>query len=180
MKPTARLIAITALAAGLAAAGPAQSAPSDPPREIPASLQVQLGEILARLALLAEQPTPVGIQAGRLHALLASHMAYLEEVILPPLTLLPTLVATDVTPAMKWALPLVERAKAEQGQQAQVQMQLTDQMVELFTAARETGDTQAGKLAQDIATYQQGETEVIAPATQLVGKYLRLRFASGS
>lgn len=180
MKRTAKLLATTLLTAGLVVAGAALASPAEQPLPIPPALQVQLGDILDQLSAVADKPAPVGAQARQMRALLQAHMKYIEDVILPPLSLLPTIVATDVAPDMKWALPLVERAKAEHGRLTQAHAQLTDQLVLLFTAAQQADDAQTARLAQDIAAYLQGESDVIEPAVQLIGKYLRLRLGAGS
>lgn len=174
------LMATTLLVAGLTLASPARPSPMEHPLPIPQSLRVQHGEILEQVSAMAEKPGPVGPEARHLQTLLVAHMKYVEDVILPPLTLLPTIASSDVGPDMKWALPLVERAQAERGQQAMLQEQLTDQLVEVFGAAQSVDDTQTVKRAQDIAAWLEGEGELTQPAVQLVGKYLRLRYTSGS
>lgn len=180
MKETIRLIAATLLVGGMAMTGTAWAGSPEQAAPLPTSLHLQQVEILDQVAALAAKPAPIGPAAGQLQTMLMAHIAYLDGVILPPLTLLPTIAATDVGPEMKWALPLIERAKAEQQQRVQLDEQLTERLVVLFQAAQEANDAQAVRLAQDIAAWLEGVAEVTEPATQLVGKYLRVRFASGS
>ena len=180
MRQTTKLITATIFAGGMAMAATAWAGPPEQPAALPTSLRLQQVEILDQVAALGTKPAPVGPAARQFQTLLLAHIKYLDEVILPPLTLLPTIAAADAGPDMKWALPLVERAKAERTQRVQLDTQLTDRLVELFGAAQQADDAQAGKLAQTIAAWLQGEAEVTGPAVQLVGKYLRLRFTSGS
>lgn len=180
MRPTTRLIASAMLVTGLAIASPARPAAVEQNPPAPSSLRALQGDLLEQLAALAAQPGPTGAAAARLQPLLQAHVAYVEEVVLPPLALLPALASSDAAADMKWALPLVERARAGQAQQVQAHAQIVDRLLVLFGAAQDAGDAATVRLAQDIAAWLQVETEVTEPAAQLVGKYLRLRYASGS
>ena len=180
MRLNTTMMASTLLVAGLTLASPARPSPMEQSPPIPQSLRVQHSEILQQVAAMAEKPAPVGPAARQLQTLLQAHVKYVEDVILPPLTLLPTIASRDVGPDMKWALPLVERAKAEHEQQATLHEQLTDQLIQVFSAAQTVDDAQAAKLAQDIAAWLDGESDVTEPMVQLIGKYLRLRYTSAS
>lgn len=180
MRPTTKLLATALLAtglftAGLAATGAARSAPTVQPMPLPASLLVQQTALLERVSAMAAQPGPVGPEAARLQTLLQAHMKDLNDVVLPPLGLLATIAADDARADMKWALPLVERARAEHGQHVQMHEQITAQLLRLYNAADPADTAQAGTLARDVAAYMLGEIEVTEPTTALVGKYLRAR-----
>lgn len=180
MRVNPKLTTTTLLVAGLALVAPEWPATAEPFAPVPPSQHVQQANILDHVAALAEKPGPLGPEARHLQTLLQTYTQYQEDVLLPPLTLLPRIAANDVGPDMKWALALVERARAEQGQTAEWHEQITGQLVVLFAAAQQADDAQAVMLAQDIAAWMDNQIAVTEPAVQLLGKYLRLRYASAS
>lgn len=180
MKADKKYIATALLVATFSVASPARSSSLAQTLPVPSSLHVQQAELLSQITAVAEQSGDVGAAARPLQTLLKTHAAYLDEVLLPPLTLLPSLAADDEWPDVGWAVPLLERAKAEHAEHARAHQEITDQTVVLFSAALQAGDEKTAALAQTLAAWMQAETEVTEPATLLIDKYLRLLFASRS
>ena len=88
---------------------------------------------------------------------------------LPPLTLLPLIAKGKVTSDMKWALPLIDRAKAGQEQNLQEQQQITLQLNALAAAGEQANDAQAFKTAQTIAGDMLAEEELTQPTVAMLG-----------
>jgi len=85
-----------------------------------------------------------------------------------------------VTSDMKWALPLIDRAKAGQEQNLQEQQQITLQLNALAAAGDQANDALALKAAQTIAGDLLAEEELTQPTVAMLGDYLRAKLPVGS
>jgi len=174
------LLTTAVLLVGVAAVGLPRSEATQLPQTIPQSLRLEHQEIIRQITALAEQPAPVGPEARKLLDLVKPHLQRHEEVILPPLTLLPLIAKGKVTSDMKWALPLIDRAKAGQEQNLQEQQQITLQLNALAAAGEQANDAQAFKTAQTIAGDMLAEEELTQPTVAMLGDYLRAKLPAGS
>ena len=174
------LLTTAVLLVGVAAVGLPRSEATHPPQTIPQSLRLEHQEIIRQITALAEQPAPVGPEARRLLDLVKPHLQRNEEVMLPPLSLLPLVAKGKVTSDMKWALPLIDRAKAGQEQNLQEQQQITLQLNALAAAGDQANDAQALKAAQTLAGDMLAKEELTQPTVAMLGDYLRAKLPVGS
>ena len=79
---------------------------------------------------------------------------------------------------MTWALPMIDRVKAEQAENTKVHEQITAQLMALFAAADDANDEEAGRVAREIAGDLLHDDEVTEPTVILLGEYLRAKLAS--
>jgi hypothetical protein len=171
---------IAGLLGAIAAVSLTHSEAAQQARTIPQSARLENEAIVRQITALADQPAPVGPEARKLLALVQPHLLLREEVVLPPLTLLPLIAQGKVTSDMKWALPLIDRAKAGQQQNLRELEQITAQLNALAAAGEQANDGQAFKTAQDIAASLLADEELTQPTVVLIGDYLRARLPAGS
>ena len=173
----ARMTAFAAvsLACAVCWPGPGGTARAETGRAIPPSVRTEHEGVLRYLRNIAKRPTPEGAAAQKVIDLLVPHMAMEEEIVLPPLVLLPDLAAGKVTPDMRWAIGLADRLKAEQRHFLQIHEGLSDAFIELLGAASEADDDGTVAFTKDLAADDLGDREVTEPTTLLIGKFLRSR-----
>jgi hypothetical protein len=170
------------IAAGLfvAAAVVGNPSPSGATEQaIPMLLRLQHEDTVQQALTLVDSPAPVGPEARKLLDLVQPYLTYQEQVVLPPLTLLPAIAATgNVTPDMAWALPMITREQAERGQTAEAYERITGQLVVLFSAADQANDAPARKAAQTITANMFSERELVEPTVAVMGDYMRDKLAA--
>jgi len=79
---------------------------------------------------------------------------------------------------MKWALPMIDRVKAEQAENIKIHEEITARLIKLYSAADDAGDEQAARIAREIASDLLHDDEVTEPTVLLLGEYLRTKLAS--
>jgi hypothetical protein len=80
---------IAGLLGAIAAVSLTHSEAAQQARTIPQSARLEHEAIVRQITALADQPAPVGPEARKLLDLVKPHLQLREEVLLPPLTLLP-------------------------------------------------------------------------------------------
>jgi len=178
MSRMTRLLTTTLFVGAFAAMGLARPAVADPMVKIPQSERLEHAEVIAKLTALAQRPAPVGPAAQKALDVVKPHLEHDEDVVLPPLTLLPLIAQGKVSASMKWALPMIDRVQAEQAENTKVHEQITAQLMALFAAADDANDEEAGRVAREIAGDLLHDDEVTEPTVILLGEYLRAKLAS--
>jgi len=173
----ARMAALAAvsLACAVCWPGPDGEARAQPGVDIPLSVRTEHEGVLRYLRGIAARPTPEGAAAQKVLDLLIPHMAKEEEIILPPLVLLPALASGQVTPDMRWAIALADRLRAEQRNIRHTHEELSDVFIGLMDAADAAGDQGTVAFTKDLAADDLGDQEVTEPTALLIGKFLRSR-----
>jgi hypothetical protein len=167
------IIATLCLVTASVGASSGRLAAQTTPHLVPASIQNAQKETLEQLGLLAAKPGPVGTSAGKVLVLLRQHTARENEFILPPLTLLPYLADGKVTPDMAWALPMVDRVKAEREQIFNEHAEITEALNGLIVAATAANDQDAKEFAESAAADSLADLEILEPTILLIGDTLR-------
>jgi hypothetical protein len=173
-----RLMTTALFVGAVAALGATRPAMADPMVKIPQSERFEHAEIIAKLTALAQRPEPVGPAAQKVLDVVKPHLEHDEDVVLPPLTLLPLIAQGKVSASMKWALPMIDRVKDEQAENTKVHEQITAQLMALFAVADDAHDEEAGRIAREIAGDLLHDDEVTEPTVILLGEYLRAKLAS--
>jgi hypothetical protein len=142
---------------------------------IPQSVQNSQKETEEQLTVLSRHKGPVGAAAKTALELYQRHAAREREFILPPLTLLPYLADGGVTPDMAWALPMVERTRAERETLFQEHEKITDALNDLAAAAQKAHHRDAMAFAENAAADSLTDLEVLEPTLLLIGDILRAK-----
>ena len=173
----ARMAALAAVSLACVACwtGPASVARAETGREIPSSVRAEHEGVLRYLRNIAKRSGPEGAAAQKVLDLLEPHMAIEEEIILPPLILLPELAAGKVTPEMRWAIGLADQLRAKQPDMLKIHEGLSDAFIGLLGAADDAGDENTVAFTKDLAADDLGDREITEPTTLLIGKFLRAR-----
>jgi hypothetical protein len=148
-----------------------------PPRaaEIPQSIRLEHQNTIDQLTRLSRKPGPVGAEASKALALFKTHLQREQDFILPPLSLLLQLADGKVSPDMKWAIGVADRAKAEREQTFQQHTQITDAMNALAAAARKAHDAEALEFAQGAVADSLNDVELLEPMSIVIGDYLKMK-----
>lgn len=168
---TTKLMALTVMTAALALPAKAQTA--DVKHPIPQSERLEHQQTMAELTALSHRHGQIGEEARKALELYKAHVQREEAYILPPLSLLPMLAQGKVTPDMAWALPMVDRVKAEHEQIFQEHTKITDAMSALHAAAQRAHDQHVQDFAESALADSLTDLEIMEPAVLLVGEYLR-------
>jgi hypothetical protein len=145
------------------------------PHLIPQSQAVEHKEVLEQLTALTHHKGAVGAAASEVLVLMKRHMAREQEFIQPPLTLLPLVAEGKVTPDMAWALPMIERTKAEREQIFTEHTEIIEGLNALSAAAAKAHDTAAKEFAESAAADSLTDFEILIPALLLMGDTLQAK-----
>jgi hypothetical protein len=104
-----------------------------------------------------------------------AHMALEEEYILPPLTLLPSLAAGNVTPDMRRAIAMSDHVRADRDKLQQMHATITAAILDLKAAAEAEHDASAVGFSTDLATDDLADVEITEPMVMLIGDILRAK-----
>jgi hypothetical protein len=163
------------IAAGSTGPAPTAQAQSVIEHLIPQSLQVEQTQTTEQLSQLAQRQGPVGEAAANALELYKKHAARERGFILPPLTLLPYLADGGVTPDMAWALPMIDRVRAEREKIFDEHTQLTEVLNALAVVAAQTHDNEAKEFAESAAMDSLNDLEILEPTLLLIGDILRTK-----
>lgn len=146
---------------------------------IPQSLRIAHEETVEQLSILANRKGPVGEEARKALVVFKRHIDREQEFILPPLTLLPRLADGKVTPDMAWALPMLDRVRAEREEIFQEHTKITDALNALTVAAARAHDRTAKAFAESAAADSLNDMEVLEPTLLLLGDILHSKLPAG-
>lgn len=149
--------------------------------QIPGSIRAEHHEIHAQLVQLTSVSGAVGAAARDLAAVLDPHFAREEQIALPPLGLLALLArGTEVTPAMRAILPIVDSLRTEWPRMLEEHKAIHAATRKLGEAGGAADNAAAARFAEALALHAQTEEEILYPAALLVGEVIRGRLARSS
>lgn len=147
--------------------------------EIPEVMRVEHTALHEALEEAAHAPGPVGEAAKAVARVLDPHFVREEQIALPPLGLLARLAEGDVTREMEAVLPLTDSLKLELPGMLEEHRAIHAALENLARVAREEGQPEYARLAEEIMLHARTEEQVTYPAALLVGEYIRLRLREG-
>lgn len=142
---------------------------------IPVSMRIEHGEIHEALVRATKVPGRVGEVARTLAAILHPHFEREEEIALPPLGLLAPLAQGEATPEMRDVLPMTDSLRAELPRMLEEHQAIKAATRRMGEVAREEGNAEVARLAEQLAVHAQAEEELFYPAAVLVGDLVRQR-----
>lgn len=140
----------------------------------PKSLAMEHEELLKALESGFQAGGKVAEAARKLMEMIRPHFAREEELVLPPLSLLPALAAGNATAEMKAVLELTNRLNAELPLRVADHQAIGAALKTLRDAAKEENRPEMLLFAKRLMLHAQNEEEVLYPASILVGEWLRL------
>lgn len=143
--------------------------------EVPEAMRVEHTALHEALAEATRVPGRVGEAAMAVARVLDPHFVREEQIALPPLGLLAQLADGGVTPDMEAVLPLTDSLKLELPQMLEEHRAIHAALENLAKVAREEGQQEYARLAEEIMLHARTEEQVTYPAALLVGEYVRLR-----
>lgn len=146
---------------------------------VPQSLNLEHEAIVNELSGLAGQAGSVGAAASKALPLVKTHFAKEAEFVFPPLGLLPDLAKGRITPDMKAAIGMAERAKAAEQQLWHEHTQITSLMNDIIAAAKASDEKEVITFATRVAAHSLNEMDVLFPTTIVIGDYLRAKMPAG-
>lgn len=145
--------------------------------EIPLPLRQEHDELHEHLRNATQADGEVGAAARALAKLMHPHFLKEDEFALPPLGLLPLLAQGEVATDMTGVLMLTDRLEAELPTMLAEHKTIVAALDRLADAARRAGRNDIVEFAQKLALHAQTEEQVMYPAAQLVGRFVRERLA---
>ena len=146
---------------------------------VPQSLTLEHEAIVNELTLLAGRGGSVGAAASKALPLVKTHFAKEAEFVFPPLGILPELAKGRITPDMKAAISMAERAKAAEQQLHDEHTQITSLMNDIIAAAKAGHENEVIAFATRVAAHSLNEMNVLFPTTIVIGDYLRGKMPTG-
>lgn len=141
---------------------------------IPESMVLEHAELHEELYAGTQEPGEVGVAARRVADALHEHFEKEEEFALPLLGLLPALAAGDRSPALRDALSLSERLKADLPEMLAEHKGVVEALDGLVAAAERTGAARYIRFAEKLKLHARTEEEVSYPTAILIGEYIKL------
>ena len=141
---------------------------------MPASLRHEHARLQGELEAAQQAPGRTGEAARAVERIMRTHFLREAEYATPPLSLLGRLARGRATEDMAWALPLVDRLKAELPLMLEEHRAIEGALDLLETAALAEGRPEFARFAERLKLHARLEEDVLYPAAILVGEYLRL------
>jgi hemerythrin superfamily protein len=146
--------------------------------KIPQPLKLEHAELHEELLKATKESGKVGEAARTVARVLHEHFVKEEKYALPPLGLLPLLAAGEISPAMKSALAMTDKLKADLPLMMAEHKAIAAALDHLVKAATEAGNTETARFAEKLKLHAQTEEEVLYPAAILIGEYLKLKLGN--
>jgi hypothetical protein len=158
---------------GFAAGAEGWQAPRDTLDIIPPSIREEHQEIRHALEGAARKPGEVGERARALAALMEPHFVKEEELALPPLAILPVLVAKEPLPEAAHIASLATRLEAELPTMLEEHKAIGAAAHELAVAAGAADRPEIEAFAEQLLHHARSEEEITYPAAIITGRYVR-------
>ena len=141
---------------------------------IPESMKAEHEELHEELYAATQTAGEIGEAARRVAEVLHEHFEKEEAFALPPLGLLPDLAAGRSGPALRQALPLTERLKADLPAMLAEHGAIVAALDGLVQAAEKAGEQRYVRFAEKLKLHAQTEEQVSYPTAILIGEYIKL------
>lgn len=142
---------------------------------LPHALEIQQKETQEQLEVLSKHKAPVGPAAAHVLGLYRQHAEQERAYILPPLTLLPYLAEGKINPAMAWALPMLERTRAEKEAIFNQHTEIADALNALSQAGIASHDRFAKEFAESALADDLNDLEILEPTLALIEETLHAK-----
>ncbi len=166
------LAASIVLAFGMAGAPPLALAQAQP-HTSPQTLVREHHEIEDTLARLSREHGRVGAAAKHALAVIAPHERHEEEIVLPLLGLVDSIVDHGVSPDMAWAVQMSDRLRTDRAKLSDEHTQVVAALDELAAAGRRQHSQVVVTFSESVAAHAVNDNEVIIPTALLVGIHVR-------
>jgi hypothetical protein len=158
------------------AAAPQTSQTQERTFPFPITLLQEHAELHTGLDTAASLPGETGAAARHVLTLMNRHFQDEQRRVYPLLTLLPMLSKQQVEPWMAELLPMADRLRTDIDEIRRADIEISDALDELKTAAWREGHPEVAFLAERIRHHDMMDEEILYPAALVVGDYLRLKF----
>lgn len=142
---------------------------------IPGSLKLEHEELYEQLKRASTQTGKIGDAAKLAFRAFQPHIKKEEEFAFPPLDLLPSLADGIVTTELTEVMKLSDRMRAQLHEMLREHELITQYLQELNDIANKEDKPEYASLAKRIMRHLDLEEQVLYPAAQLIGDYVRLR-----
>lgn len=142
---------------------------------IPGPVEAAHRHLHSRLAAIANAGGRTGAAAVELDRILQPHFRKEEQLALPLLGLLPGLAQGAAPSDLAGALALADKLTAQMPEMLREHQGIAAALGTLRKAALQDGNADAVAFADQLAAHAAEEEQILYPAAQLVGVYLRVR-----
>jgi len=142
--------------------------------KIPQPMKLEHGELHSQLAKATKEPGRLGEAASAVAKVLHNHFVNEEAYAIPPLGLLPQLVAGKVTNKMAEVLKMTDKLKVELPTMLKEHEAIVSALDDLVKVAKSEGREEYIHFADKLKLHAQTEEEVTYPTALLIGEFVRL------
>jgi hypothetical protein len=142
--------------------------------KIPQPMKLEHGELHSQLAKATKEPGRLGEAASAVAKVLHNHFVNEEAYAIPPLGLLPQLVAGKVTNKMAEVLKMTDKLKVELPTMLKEHEAIVSALDDLVKVAKSEGREEYIYFADKLKLHAQMEEEVTYPTALLIGEFVRL------
>ena len=143
--------------------------------DMPSSIKNEHDSLLAQLHVITLFQDSTGIVAITLLELMEHHFREEENVVFPPLGLLPSLASGEIPEKSEEIIQLTEKVKSQLTHLSVEHQLIKARMGELVQAAAKENHPEIIAFIHDVDKHATVEEEVYFPAAILVGEYLKLQ-----
>ena len=143
--------------------------------EMPLSIKNEHDSLLKRLEVITLFQDSTGIVAIKLLELMKHHFREEENLVFPPLGLLPTMAGGKIPGESEAVIQLTEKLKPQMTHMSLEHQMIQAHLEELRQAAKKYNHPEIISFIHDVHSHAAIEEEVYFPAAILVGEYLKLR-----
>ena len=143
--------------------------------DMPSAIKDEHDSLLARLHVITLFHDSTGIMAIKLLDLMDHHFSEEENIVFPPLGLLPSLASGEIPEKRDEIIQLTEKLKLQLTHLSVEHQLIKTHMGELEQAATKDNHPEIIALIHDVHKHATIEEEVYFPAAILVGEYLKRR-----
>lgn len=144
--------------------------------KIPDSLKLEHKELHAQLAKAANGGGKIAEAAKLVAKALHPHFVAEEEFAIPPLGILPLLVAGKSVDDIKEVIEMTDKLKSELPKMLNEHKAIVIALDKLVNVANEVGNAEYVAFAEKLKLHAKTEEEVTYPTALLIGEYLKLKF----
>jgi len=142
---------------------------------IPDSLKLEHKELHKQLAEATKAGGKIGEAAQLVAKTLHPHFVSEEEFAIPPLGILPQLVAGELNDEMRDVIKMTDKLKAELPKMVEEHKTIVSALDRLVKAANEENKPEYAAFAEKLKLHANAEEEVTYPTALLIGAYLKLK-----
>jgi len=148
--------------------------------KVPEPLQQEHEVLYEELVNAAKESGAIGEAAKTVAKLMHPHFVKEEDFALPPLGLLPHLIAGKISPVMRGVTVMTDKLKTDLHEMLKEHGAIAKAIDNLEAVAKREKKWKFARLAEKLKRHEIMEEQVLYPATILIGEFIKLKLKTES